>query len=178
MGSCCGPVSPSGPWSTVCLSLCRSEHLLPFTYNQNKQSKLYRVWCLPWLKAWSGVFKGGGARIVVHKVSHPLCSVLHLPAGRQGRLLDHPANGGGQWEQRTLLDATHIRLGGLKCKVTCCFSVKSKTQCTNKQNAKIKMSKQINNVLQLKWMGLIMCGIHWVSINGLIRTNQCGWGSN
>lgn len=122
----------------VCLSICRSEHLLPITYNQNKQSKLYRVWCLPWLKAWPGVFKGGGARIVVHKVSHPLCSVLHLPAGRQGRLLDHPANGGGQWEQRTLLDATHIRLGGLKCKVTCCFSVKSKTQCTNKQNAKIK----------------------------------------
>lgn len=65
--------------------------------------------------------------------------------------------------------------GGLNYRITCGFSEQSKTQCTNKQNAKIKkMSKQRNNVLQLKWMSLIMCGIHWVSIKGLIRTYQCG----
>lgn len=52
---------------------------------------------LPWLKPGSGVFKGGRARVVVHKISDSLSGVLHLPARGQGVLLDHPATGRGQW---------------------------------------------------------------------------------
>lgn len=52
---------------------------------------------LPWLKPGPGVFKGGGARVVVHKISDSLGGVLHLPARGQGVLLDHPATGRGQW---------------------------------------------------------------------------------
>lgn len=57
---------------------------------------------LPWLKAGSGIFKGGGAWVVVHKISDALCGVLHLPARGQGVLLDHPATGRGQWARSQL----------------------------------------------------------------------------
>ena len=51
---------------------------------------------LPRLKARSGIFKAGGAGGMVHKVSHALRRVLHLPAGGQGGLLDHPDERGGE----------------------------------------------------------------------------------
>lgn len=88
----------------------RGERLFSFfpsTYIRPKQIGQKRaknqVWeeglreYLPWLKPGPGVFKGGGAQVVVHKISDSFCGVLHLPARGQGVLLDHPATGRGQW---------------------------------------------------------------------------------
>lgn len=54
---------------------------------------------LPRLEARARVLEGGGAGVVVHKVSHALVRVLHLPAGRQWWLLDHPAGKEGLTRQ-------------------------------------------------------------------------------
>lgn len=40
----------------------------------------------------SKVLEGCGASVVVHEIAHTLICVLHLPAGWQWQLLDHPAN--------------------------------------------------------------------------------------
>lgn len=48
--------------------------------------------CLPRLESRARVLEGSGASVVVHEVAHTLVRVLHLPARRQRRLLDHPAD--------------------------------------------------------------------------------------
>lgn len=50
-----------------------------------------QTWGSPRLEAGARVLEGGGAGVVVHEVAHALIGVLHLPARRQRRLLDHPA---------------------------------------------------------------------------------------
>lgn len=61
-----------------------------FTLYQSLHYVCMCVRYLPWLKSRTRVFEGSGARIMIHKVSHTLSSVFHLPARGQWGLMDHP----------------------------------------------------------------------------------------